>query len=90
MSSSSAVVLDILKMTIFGKRCLKLDSVHANVEEKEQIGIYEIVEKEKPNIQFGYTSQVTFEYDTVNKIVSETFDIFDHPLEDLKRIELCI
>ena len=57
-------------------------------EEKEQIGIYEIVEKEKPNIQFGYTSQVTFEYDTVNKIVSETFDIFDHPLEDLKRKEI--
>ena len=57
-------------------------------EEKEQIGIYDVVEKTKPSIQFGYTSQVTFEYDTVNKIVSETFDIFDHPLEDLKRKEI--
>ena len=51
-------------------------------EEKEQIGIYDVVEKTKPSIQFGYTSQVTFEYDTVNKVVNETFDIFDHALED--------
>ena len=52
-------------------------------EEKENIGIYDVIEKAKPSVQFGYTSQITFEYDTVNKVVNEIFDIFDNALEDV-------
>ena len=57
-------------------------------EEKEQIGIYDIINKPEPSKYFHDRGQSYFKFDKTNRIVNETFDVIDKQLKRLKFEEI--
>ena len=57
-------------------------------EEKEKIGIYNIINKPEPSRYFHDRGQSYFKFDKTNKIVNETFDVVDKQLKSLKLQEI--
>ena len=57
-------------------------------EEKEKIGIYNIINKPEPPRYFHDRGQSYFKFDKTNKVVNETFDVVDKQLKSLKLQEI--